>query len=879
MDKAFIVKLIFFIVAFYCPSFSFSLFAQHSKEIPSAHRKKIAPGVVNNTNRSEKQGLRILVKNTGQFKSWLAVTLPGVSYSPHLHHRNLLEIPQLSPNQIQALASCPWVTFIDVADRKAKEELSVEKADFSLNAITSVHSLFPQINGKGITVSVKERLFDTTDVDFKGRIIPSLLQSATISTHATTMTSLIAGGGNSSVYGKGTAWQASITSSDFSNLLPDEGNQLQQQGVSVQNHSYGVAIENYYGLEAYAYDQQTRQFPPLIHVFSSGNEGTGTSASGSYANMPGVANLTGQFKMSKNTLSIGATNPSGQLEELSSRGPAYDGRIKPELVAYGDGGSSEAAAIVSGISVLVQQSYREKYGALPPASLVKAILLNSANDAGRPGIDFETGFGQTDALGAIRTVLEGRFKNNAVSNSEKQQLSIQVPAGVQELKITLAWHDLPAEPNAAKALVNDLDLQIFRQSSGNSWQPWVLNPFPHPDSLLQPARRGADHLNNVEQVSIVNPEAGEYIIQVNGYSISSDLQEFSLAYEFEKGFEWIKPVSNDKLQAGKNTFIRWQWKGSPAEATLSFRSIPGNQWQPIGQVDLSQSFYEWMPPDTLFQGQFRLATTTQQLISDTFSIEQTPDLEVGYNCENEVLLQWPAVNGATQYQVYQLGKKYLEPFRVVSDTLLLLTETEIKNPYFAIAPLINTIPVGRSYIVNYRIQGPGCYIRSFLAKELVTDNVLLDLQLSSVFRLQSIVVERWENGSFIPIQTISPVTDLNYELADLSPNKGRNVYRIRAENINKQTYYSQEVTVFYIRSAELLVYPNPVAQGQPLNIAAGENDAIQLTFFDLSGKQIFSVSEIGEIKEVSTGKLPAGTYILHILTQSGQVLQTRVVVF
>jgi hypothetical protein len=141
------------------------------------------------------------------------------------------------------------------------------------------------------------------------------------------------------------------------------------------------------------------------------------------------------------------------------------------------------------------------------------------------------------------------------------------------------------------------------------------------------------------------------------------------------------------------------------------------------------------------------------------------------------------------------------------------------------------------------------------------------------------VVERWENDSFTPIQTISPVTDLNYELADLSPKKGRNVYRIRIKNLNKQTYYSQEIAVYYIRSGELLVYPNPVALGQPLNIAASENDAIQLTFFDLSGKRIFSVSEIGEIKEVSTSQLPRGTYILHILTQSGQVLHTRIIVF
>ncbi len=70
--------------------------------------------------------------------------------------------------------------------------------------------------------------------------------------------------------------------------------------------------------------------------------------------------------MSKNTLSVGAVDSQGKVSPLSSRGPAYDGRIKPELVAYGEGGTSEAAALVSGVSLLLQQAYREQQNHLPP---------------------------------------------------------------------------------------------------------------------------------------------------------------------------------------------------------------------------------------------------------------------------------------------------------------------------------------------------------------------------------------------------------------------------------------------------------------------------------------------------------------------------------
>ena len=83
------------------------------------------------------------------------------------------------------------------------------------------------------------------------------------------MATILAGGGNSGPQGKGAAWQARLVSSDFARLAPDDDQQLGQAGVSVQNHSYGVAIENYYGLDAVDYDRQCRQLPTLLHVFSA----------------------------------------------------------------------------------------------------------------------------------------------------------------------------------------------------------------------------------------------------------------------------------------------------------------------------------------------------------------------------------------------------------------------------------------------------------------------------------------------------------------------------------------------------------------------------------------------------------------------------------
>lgn len=866
-------------ILFFCLCNGFTLVAQQKyKPIPGQTAAKMAPGVSVFLQNKALKNIRVFVHDKVAFAEWMAASFPGVGVKQLIADRPLFELSAINENTIRLLAASANVQFIDVANRIPKEELSVEGADLSINAISAVHSLFPQLNGEGKLISVKERPFDTSDIDLKGRVIPGIPLSSPFSAHATTMATLIAGGGNSSVFGKGVAWKATLSSSDFTNLLPDDGLQMIQQGISVQNHSYGVAIENYYGLESYAYDRQTYQFPHLVHVFSAGNEGNASSTTGTYAAVPNFANLTGQFKMSKNTLSVGAIGKTGNVDPLSSRGPAYDGRIKPELVAFGEGGTSESAALVSGVSALLQQAYQQKYDSLPPAALVKALLINSADDVGRPGLDFESGFGKADALDAVRTLEESRFRTGAVSGSQQRQFRITVPAGTNELKVTLTWHDPEAVPDSPAALVNDLDLQVFHAATGISWKPWVLNPYPHPDSLALPAKRLTDRLNNVEQITLQQPLPGEYIIRISAYSLVTSSQNFSLAYQWESGFEWVHPVSSGYLKANENNFIRWQWKGEPREAVLSFRSIYTTQWHEIGQVSLSQLYYEWNPSDSLTQVQLRLAAGNTIHLSDTFTVLKNQPLHIGYNCNEEVLLHWPAAEEATHYQLYRMGDMYLEPFMVVTDTLAVLNKSQHSSVHYAVAPFKHNLLLGRSNTLDYTRQEIGCYIRSFLAAEFVSDTIALNLELSTVYTLRHVSLERWENGTFRSIETLLPLKNLQYRFNDPAPLAGRNVYRVRIENVAGESFYSQSEEVFFIREDDLLVFPNPVPAGQVLNVVEAEDKAMIARFYDLSGKFIYSYSETGIIKEIPTSKLSRGTYILKIETERRTILQSRVVV-
>ncbi|UOQ79819.1 S8 family serine peptidase [Hymenobacter sp. 5414T-23] len=840
--------------------------------MPTPPAARLAPGM---QAAKAAQTVRVSVTDVAAFRRWLATEQPGATATAEVRYPGLVRVQGASPT---ALAACQWVQFVDKPNRKPHDERQLSGADFAANKVSPVHSRYPQLTGSGLTVSVKENPLDILDIDFRGRLVNPDPQAVMQSSHSTIMATLIAGGGNSSPNGKGAAWQAKIAQSDYENLLPDDGVLLAQQGVTVQNHSYGVGIENYYGLEAKAYDEQTQQYPTLLHVFSSGNSGNQASTEGPYANLPAVANLTGQFKMAKNALLVGATDALGQVAPLSSRGPAYDGRVKPELVAYGDGGSSESAALVSGISLLVQQAYRNQQGAVPPAALVKAALLNSADDTGRPAVDFEAGYGQADALGAVQTILEKRYAQGSVGQGQEQVIPIVVPAGTHELKVTLVWADPAAAANAPQALLNDLDLVLVSAASKQRWLPWTLSAYPHPDSLKLPARRHPDHLNNAEQITLEVPEAGTYELHVRGYQLAQGPQAFSVAYEYEQGFTWTQPTAARNLTAGRPTVLRWQWAGAPVSARLEYRFVGQSQWQVLSPaVNLAQHYFFWATPDTTAPVQVRLSTSTAAYESDKFFVAKPLELQVGYACPDETLLTWTRVPGATQYQVYTLGATQLEPYRLVTDTVLFLTATEATQRYFAVAPIVQGMVGERGSTPDVTQQTYGCYIRSFIPEQLVSDTVQFQLQLGTTYRLKAVHLERREpDGSFRSVQSVAPA--LNLVLTDPAPVVGRSEYRARAEAQDGRLYYSALEEAFFVRPTDVLVYPVPVLQGEPLKVVGPEGEPLRVRIYDMLGRLRGEASADGAINSLVLPPLGKGTFLLRISAGNGPEVTRRILV-
>lgn len=777
----------------------------------------------------------------------------------------------------QHVLSNPSISFI-AATSKPIIERELTGFDLSANKGNLAHRTWPLINGSGRTISIKENKMDTADIDFKGRYISSSLASPRMETHATTMATIAAGGGNTFFTGKGFAYGASIASSDFANLLPDPFLPLVNPRITVQNHSYGTGIENYYGADAAAYDFEMASPGQVIHIFSAGNQGIQTSSSGNYAGISGYANLTGSFKMSKNSIAVGATDSFGIVLPISSRGPAYDGRLKPELVALGEDGSSGAAAIVSGITALVQQAYQQKNNSHLQVDAIRAILFNSADDIGSPGPDFISGYGMVNAYKAIKTIQENRLLRDYVNEQQQRSHQISIPNGATNLKVTLSWADHQGQPNAYKALVNDLDLLIEHQASLQSWQPWVLNSFPHADSLRKSAIRKRDTLNNHEQITITNPPAGLYNIKVIASSLPKVSQDYAIAWQYDtlSHFLFSYPVKGDLLDPERKNTIRWETTITDT-ATLEYKLNDGN-WQTAAHgVNLSRQYFQWQPPDTAAAIQLRMKTAQRNWLSDTIGISKNLLINTGFNCTDSFLIYWQKEK-VDSYRVYRLGEKYLESFITLNDTALI--QLKQNNPYsfFSVAPLLPLQTEGRrAYTFDYRQQQVACYISGFIADPFGTNAARLSLQLGTTYRIAKIVFEKLTASGFSAFQEIAPVTGTQITITTPA-NNGLNIYRARVELQNGTTYYTQPEQVLLFGTEAYYVFPNPIKSGATLNIMDADPDNKEFRLYDLFGRLVMKESLQGFRNQLQMPMLQRGVYFYVIIQTTNRILNGRLIV-
>ena len=768
------------------------------------------------------------------------------------------------------------------ADEKqiAKEELLLGFVDYSANNITTIQNRFPQLNGENISVSIKEQMFDSSDIDFTGRILPSAHSASSVSAHASLIATIVSGGGNAWYNTKGAGWKSKISSASFLNLLP-EPNSYYQTPILVQNHSYGTVIESYYGAEAAAYDASVIVNPSVVHVFSAGNSGNAFSPTGAYANMNGYANLTGNFKQAKNIITVGHTDSIGRVLSPSSKGPAFDGRIKPELVAFGEDGSSGAAALVSGVATVLHNTYRTlNSNNNAPASVIKAVLLNSADDIDSTGIDYRSGFGKLNAVSAINTLLQNHYLTENISASGQRTFNLTVPSGVKKLKVTLAWTDPAASPGVAKALTNDLDLELKHIATGTTWLPWVLNPSPSISSLEELPVRKKDTLNVTEQITLDDPISGNYQIVVKSSLMQSGPQSFAIAYQFDtiNRFNWLFPTSSDYLFPSNSHFLRFQSSFTNSTGLLEYSLDNGNSWQNIdASADLSKGYYKWTAANIFGKALVAVTTNGIRYVSDTFTIGNRIIPSIGFNCKDSFLLVWPKIYEATAYKISRLGPNYMEQLLITTDTFLLLAKKNNPEKFYNITPLLNRKSAGPSYTFNYDLQGVTCYIKSFLANITLNNSVLLSLELGTGYQVNKIRFEKLTTAGFVTIneQTLQNGLLFNYE--DMSLINGSNTYRVAVVLLDGRIYYSDNAIVYFAGSKDIVVYPIPAHAGEPVLVLSNTREEYIFQLFDISGRLVLQEKLQSFPQRINVLKLQRGLYIYRATNSSGKKVNGKLI--
>lgn len=254
-------------------------------------------------------------------------------------------------------------------------------------------------------------------------------------------------------------------------------------------------------------------------------------------------------KCAKNIMSVGAVNEAvdaagnrslaaATSADFSSWGPTDDGRIKPDIVAVGVNvlsatsagddrqttmnGTSMASPSACGSALLLQELYADNFsGVAMRASTLKALILHTADDLGNAGPDYSFGWGLMNTKKAADLILA--HKNGPAHNQMTEDALTTAQAlksynfswnGDGPIRVTICWTD-PAGTaqggldNSAANLVNDLDLRVA--GPGGTTMPYTLNPA----SPATAAATGDNVRDNVEQVYIAAPVAGNYTVTVN----------------------------------------------------------------------------------------------------------------------------------------------------------------------------------------------------------------------------------------------------------------------------------------------------------------------------------------------------------------------------
>ncbi|MBS1764708.1 MAG: S8 family serine peptidase [Bacteroidetes bacterium] len=608
---------------------------------------------------------------------------------------NILEIT-VSQNDIQKLTEQPWVFYISLTAPPSEKDDTMGRSLHRSNAINNDLVMGRKYNGNGVAAALADDGFVGPHIDFTGRI--TNYATGVGQTHGDMTSGILAGAANLNPVYRGMADGVQLYVFDisgYSHILNAVANYDTIETV-VTSTSYSQGC-NEYTTDTQFGDQTIHDNGQLEFVFSAGNNNGANCGYGAGGNW---GNITGGYKQGKNVIAVANLDAMEVIDPSSSIGPASDGRVKPDIASNGrdqmstdegntyqvGGGTSAACPGIAGITTQLIQAYKELYtDTIAPTALIKACLLNGAEDIGNPGPDFKYGWGRVNALRAVKTLEDNHFIHGSIAQGDSLTFNLTVPANVKDFRVMVYWHDQGGSPAAATSLVNDIDLTVTDPSAA-VWKPWVLDPTPNATNLNTPAVRGIDHLNNMEQVTLDNPAAGTYTVSLKGFAIPQGPQEFYIVYEYRMDDITVTyPIGREGFVPGETEILRWDALKGLGGFTLEYSTDNGTTWNNIGTVSQNTLQYQWTVPNNLSsEARVRVSRgSVSGMNQEPFSIIGVPqNLHVVYGCIDSVKIAWNAVSGAAWYEVSLLGNMYMDSVGTSNTTDYVFTNLIPANSYW-----------------------------------------------------------------------------------------------------------------------------------------------------------------------------------------------------
>lgn len=640
----------------------------------------------------------------------------------------ILEL-RIATNRLNELASLPFIEYIQPVPHEAQllnnRSIAGTRANIA-NASLAVGGR--NLHGEGIVIGIGDNADAQNHVDFTGRVISRF--GAASGQHGIHVAGTTGGAGILTDTLAGYAPKSQLLIQNTSYILDNASTYVQDFGMVLTNNSYGAIIgdcsyNGLYDLYSRIIDQQLIDMPNLTHVFAAGN--SGTLLCSPYP--VGFKTVLGSYQSTKNALIVGAVTNAGVIAAFSSRGPVIDGRIKPEIVTQGanvvsagfgsywnNNGTSMACPGASGGMALLYQRYKQLNGGSNPKNgLMKNIICNTATDRGNDGPDYTYGFGWMNVARALELMENNRYLNSTIANAATNTHSISIPANTAQVKVMLYWNDPAASAVATKVLVNDLDLEVVNPSS-KLILPRVLDTIPV--NVNNVAGNGVDHINNIEQVTINNPAAGNYTVRVKGTAVvQNPTQEYFVSWDIIPVSTKITfPIGEESFRPGQMIVVQWENYGSTSSFTLQYSIDNGSNWVDVDNNIASAAVqYNWVAPNiTSDLVRVRIINNTTAAVSTSvaFNLISVPVITLApVQCEDYISVNWTAITGATDYEVMRLIGNDMISVTIVPNSTTTFTFNGLSKDsvyWVSVRPRLNGKPGRRATAISRQPNSGTC---------------------------------------------------------------------------------------------------------------------------------------------------------------------------